>query len=126
MSSNSATGLYWRTAASLSGSWRKILDSGNYTDWCDPRYVNVTGDTMVGTGTATTEQWVTLKMGNDIPNGTAGNYTGQIWLYSNTEYCNQLRGGRALTKNVGTYLPDYAGTQYLVCVNTSDAVGGAN
>lgn len=31
MSSNTSTGLYWRTATTLSGGWKKILDSSNYT-----------------------------------------------------------------------------------------------
>jgi len=36
MSSDSATGLYWRTATSLSGGWNKILDSANYDDYALP------------------------------------------------------------------------------------------
>lgn len=36
MSSNTSTGLYWRTAPSLNGEWRKILDSFNYTAYVNP------------------------------------------------------------------------------------------
>lgn len=36
MSSNTSTGLYWRTAATLSGGWKKILDSSNYTAYINP------------------------------------------------------------------------------------------
>ncbi len=36
MSSNTSTGLYWRTAPTLSGGWRKILDSSNYTAYINP------------------------------------------------------------------------------------------
>lgn len=36
MSSNTSTGLYWRTAPSLNGGWRKILDSSNYTAYVNP------------------------------------------------------------------------------------------
>lgn len=36
MSSNISTGLYWRTAATLSGGWKKILDSSNYTAYINP------------------------------------------------------------------------------------------
>lgn len=36
MSSNTSTGLYWRTAASLNGGWKKILDSSNYTAYVNP------------------------------------------------------------------------------------------
>jgi hypothetical protein len=45
MSSNSATGLYWRTATSLSGGWYKLLDSSNYTDYT----VTKTGSGASGT-----------------------------------------------------------------------------
>lgn len=36
MSSNTSTGLYWRTAKSLNGGWKKILDSSNYTAYVNP------------------------------------------------------------------------------------------
>lgn len=36
MSSNASTGLYWRTATTLSGGWKKILDSSNYTAYINP------------------------------------------------------------------------------------------
>lgn len=36
MSSNTSTGLYWRTAISLNGGWKKILDSSNYTAYVNP------------------------------------------------------------------------------------------
>lgn len=36
MSSNTSTGLYWRTSASLNGGWKKILDSSNYTAYVNP------------------------------------------------------------------------------------------
>lgn len=36
MSSNTSTGLYWRTAITLSGGWKKILDSSNYTAYINP------------------------------------------------------------------------------------------
>jgi len=54
MSSNESTGIYWRTATSLSGGWKKLLDSTNYTDYvyskssADNRYVLKSGDTMTG------------------------------------------------------------------------------
>ncbi len=32
----SSTGLYWRTAITLSGGWKKILDSSNYTAYINP------------------------------------------------------------------------------------------
>lgn len=36
MSSSTSTGLYWRTATSLNGGWKKILDSSNYTAYVNP------------------------------------------------------------------------------------------
>lgn len=36
MSSNTSTGLYWRTATPLNGGWKKILDSSNYTAYVNP------------------------------------------------------------------------------------------
>lgn len=36
MSSNTSTGLYWRTATTLRGGWKKILDSSNYTAYINP------------------------------------------------------------------------------------------
>lgn len=36
MSPNTSTGLYWRTATSLNGGWKKILDSSNYTAYVNP------------------------------------------------------------------------------------------
>ena len=36
MSFNTSTGLYWRTATTLSGGWKKILDSSNYTAYINP------------------------------------------------------------------------------------------
>ena len=36
ISSNTSIGLYWRAAATLSGGWKKILDSSNYTAYINP------------------------------------------------------------------------------------------
>ncbi|MDE6534163.1 MAG: hypothetical protein K2M27_11610 [Muribaculaceae bacterium] len=41
MSSNTSTGLYWRTAATLSGGWRTVIDSGNYAAMLDGRYMTL-------------------------------------------------------------------------------------
>lgn len=45
--------LYYRSHRDTStggwSSWVTILDSSNYTNWCDDRYVNISGDTMNGT-----------------------------------------------------------------------------
>lgn len=36
MSADASPGLYWRTAATFSGGWIKVLDSSNYTAFIDP------------------------------------------------------------------------------------------
>lgn len=44
ISSNTSTGLYWRTAITLSGGWKKILDSSNYTAYINPaKFVTALG-----------------------------------------------------------------------------------
>lgn len=53
MSSNNATGLYWRTATSLSGGWHKLLDSSNYTDY-----------TVTKTGSGASGTWSISISGN--------------------------------------------------------------
>lgn len=66
MSSNTSTGLYWRTATTLSGGWKKILDSSNYTAYINPANyywanVNVSASSNSGTSptfsTAYTSNW---------------------------------------------------------------------
>ena len=34
IASNLATGMYWRTGNPLSGGWRTVIDTSNYTTWC--------------------------------------------------------------------------------------------
>lgn len=69
MSSNTSTGLYWRTATTLSGGWKKILDSSNYTAYINPaNFVTALGTN----GTYVT--WV--------KNGTTNNLTVPYSSYS--------------------------------------------
>ena len=44
-------GIFTRKSSSASdtwGDWSQLMDSSNYTSFCDERYVNVTGDSMTG------------------------------------------------------------------------------
>lgn len=78
MSSNTSTGLYWRTATTLSGGWRLILDSYNYHRYGDTRYV-----TSLGTnGTYVT--WVKNGTTNNItvPYATNSNKANYIYYGS--------------------------------------------
>ena len=57
MSSNTSTGLYWRTATTLSGGWKKILDSSNYTAYINPAnyyWANVRVSASSNSGTSPT------------------------------------------------------------------------
>lgn len=57
MSSNTSTGLYWRTATTLSGGWKKILDSSNYTAYINPAnyyWANVKVSASSNSGTSPT------------------------------------------------------------------------
>lgn len=69
MSSNTSTGLYWRTATTLSGGWKKILDSSNYTAYINPaNFVTALG---------TSGNYLTW-----VKNGTTNNLTVPYSSYS--------------------------------------------
>lgn len=104
MSSNTSTGLYWRTATTLSGGWKKILDSSNYTAYINPanfvtalgtsgNYLTWTKNGVVNNltvpyatkanrltlvscynGTTNNDLWSTIKTANSTYIGTATIY----------------------------------------------------
>lgn len=45
---NNSALLYKTVTNGSSNGWVRILDSKNYTNWCDGRYVNTSGDTLTG------------------------------------------------------------------------------
>lgn len=106
MASNTATGLYWRTANNnFNGGWRKILDSSNYGEYAysktdaDGRFVNLSGDTMTGT----------LKVPElRFTNGTAiwfdqyGNVTFGSTSSSNWWYIGSSSNSPSIAVNFGT------------------------
>lgn len=105
MASNTATGLYWRTASTFSGGWRKILDSSNYGEYAysktdaDGRFVNLSGDTMTGA----------LKVPElRFTNGTAiwfdqyGNVTFGSTSSSNWWYIGSSSNSPSIAVNFGT------------------------
>ena len=105
MASNTATGLYWRTAGTFSGGWRKILDSSNYGEYAysktdaDGRFVNLSGDTMTGV----------LKVPElRFTNGTAiwfdqyGNVTFGSTSSSNWWYIGSSSNSPSIAVNFGT------------------------
>ena len=98
MSSNTSTGLYWRTATSLNGGWKKILDSSNYTAYVNPANfvtsLGTNGNYVTWTKNGTTNNLTvpfatTSNVLNNLGNRTAisGTTVGQrgLRLY---EVCN--------------------------------------
>lgn len=87
MSSNTSTGLYWRTATSLNGGWKKILDSSNYTAYVNPaNFVTSLG---------TNGNYVTWTK-----NGTTNNLTVPFAITS--EWASRVVG--TLTMTAGKFL----------------------
>ena len=91
MSSNTSTGLYWRTATSLNGGWKKILDSSNYTAYVNPANfvtsLGTNGNYVTWTKNGTTNNLTvpfatTSNVLNDLGNRTAisGTTVGQRGL----------------------------------------------
>lgn len=66
MSSNTATGLYWRTATALSGGWKKLLDSTNYTDYTVKKDGTGASGTWGVSISGTAAKATADKNGNDI------------------------------------------------------------
>lgn len=97
ISSNTATGLYWRTATSLSGGWKKLLDSTNYTDYTVKKDgtgasgswgISITGNaatatkaTQDGSGNTITSTYI-KKAGDSTTGGLAINASNSYSSYN--------------------------------------------
>lgn len=99
MSSNTSTGLYWRTATSLNGGWKKILDSSNYTAYVNPANfvtsLGTNGNYVTWTKNGTTNNLTvpfatTSNVLNNLGNRTAisGTTVGQSGLRLYKVYTN--------------------------------------
>lgn len=107
MSSNTSTGLYWRTATTLSGGWKKILDSSNYTAYINPANyywanVKVSASSNSGTSptfsTAYTSNWFRST-------GSTGWYSesyGGGWHMSDSTWLRAFNGKAVYTSNAGS------------------------
>lgn len=107
MSSNTSTGLYWRTATTLSGGWKKILDSSNYTAYINPANyywanVKVSASSNSGTSptfsTAYTSNWFRST-------GSTGWYSesyGGGWHMSDSTWLRAYNGKAVYTSNAGS------------------------
>lgn len=77
-------------------------------------------------GTTSTVGTARLTLGNTTASGTTNNERGVIRLYGTTSYYTDITAETGLpAANRTIYVPSYAGTMFLTCTNTTDAVGGA-
>jgi len=115
MSANSASGIYWRTGTSLSGGWKQLIDTSNYTS-----YLGYIGTTPVQASSAA--QAVTgitaltfngaTSAGTNYITGTAGR------IYFGGNFHLDSLGSNA------TYINHYTGNNvYLVSGSTQGKVG---
>jgi len=56
MSSDKSSNLYWRTNTSLSGGWKTLLDTSNYTTTLDGTYVKKANGVTAVTWDATNKK----------------------------------------------------------------------
>lgn len=99
-------GIHFRTGwnGSYIGTWRVLLDSVNYTNWCDGRYVNTSGDTLTGALNFKNGTW--NNVGDDAAMGD----------------CNQagMFGIKGLNGATGIYFTPYSGsTAQKISINGS-------
>ena len=96
ISSNTATGLYWRTATSLSGGWKKLLDSTNYTDYTVKKDgTGASGSWGISiTGNAATASKITNLTSTD--NASSSDHWRKVWI----SYSDNATGRPAVTTNL--------------------------
>lgn len=83
------------------------------------KYISTAGSTST-VGTAT------LYLGNTIASGSTSNEQGVLRQYGTTKYYHDIKAYTGYpTTNRTVYLPRYAGTMYLTCTSTTNAVGGS-
>lgn len=103
MSSNTSTGLYWRTATTLSGGWKKILDSSNYTAYINPANfvtaLGTSGNYLTWTKNGTTNNIT-------IPYATNSATAGKLKLVS----CYNGTTNNGLWSTIKTSNSSYIGT----------------
>lgn len=83
---------------------------GTNSEDASTKYIDTTGLTYSGkNGTASTEGWAILSLGNSTASGVENNKYGILRLYSNTSY-NAILMANNLSNNRTIYLPDASGT----------------
>ena len=102
------------TGASL---WTRTSSSSGWNVWHP--FARADGDTFSGDvtidrqdGTASTEGWSGITVGNNIAKGTANNSTGYVRIFGKTGYRTDLnhQSDGQPTANRALYLPDVTGT----------------
>ena len=133
MSSNTATGLYWRTAQIFSGGWRTLLDSSNYISYIKKIgtdtvgsaskgiYLNAGVPTALSANVGATNKPVYMSAGNIVPcSYTFGNASGNAPINNGT-LCTNLNAdmldGKHLSQ-IGEY--GYIMTKYTIDASSLD------
>lgn len=103
MSSNTSTGLYWRTATSLNGGWKKILDSSNYTAYVNPANfvtsLGTNGNYITWTKNGTTNN---LTVPFAITSGWASRVVGTLTMTAGKFLSKTYNGSADVTVNIPT------------------------
>ena len=126
MSSNTSTGLYWRTATSLNGGWKKILDSSNYTAYVNPANfvtsLGTNGNYVTWTKNGTTNNLT-------VPFATTAAKVANTLTFSAGKFSSKTyNGSSAITVNVPTHTSHltndsgfWTGTRYWANIAVSTA-----
>ena len=86
MSSNTSTGLYWRTDMSFNGGWKKVLDSSNFTEY-----------TVTKTGGGASGTW------NISVSGSSARTIGTLNLVAGRFSANTFNGSTNVLVNIPTH-----------------------
>lgn len=129
MSSNAATGLYWRTATTFNGGWRTLLDSSNYISYIKKIGTDTVGSTSKGiylnngvptalsANVGASNRPVYMSSGNIVPcSYTFGNANGNAAI-NNSTLCTNLNADML----DGKHLSQIGENGYIMTKYTIDA-----
>lgn len=129
MSSNAATGLYWRTATTFNGGWRTLLDSSNYISYIKKIGTDTVGSTSKGiylnngvptalsANVGVSNRPVYMSSGNIVPcSYTFGNANGNAAI-NNSTLCTNLNADML----DGKHLSQIGENGYIMTKYTIDA-----
>lgn len=127
MSSNTNTGLYWRTASTFNGGWKKLLDSSNYNEYSPTKTgggANGTWGISISGNAASATKLATARTINGTSFDGTANITTAKWGTARNIYirdASQAHTGAAVSV-------DGSATEYLLLPSTITAtlVGNAD